>query len=180
MLVWALNKMYGWEPTEFTDKGNPITDSDVLEKLDFPLVDAILRYREVDKLLSVYAAAFRDNVDCCGLLQSEWRQSKTLTGRLSSGDPNLQNISSNGDFGSLFRKAVIAPPVDDGWIVGIDLQAIEYRVLASLMWHFYGGQEAEEGGSMPDDVMYLVNVFREGKDVPHCDGGVVGCNTQGR
>lgn len=162
-LVWALQTLYGWEPVEFSDKGNPKTDSDVLEALDYPLVDAILKWREVDKLLSVYAAAFRDSVDGAGLLQSEFRQSQTLTGRLSSSNPNLQNISTNGEFGSLFRKAVIAPP--GGWIVGIDLQAIEYRVLASLMWQFYGGYEAEEDGSMPPDVMYLVNVFREGKDV---------------
>ncbi|HEX2031659.1 MAG TPA: DNA polymerase I [Actinomycetota bacterium] len=116
-----------------TMKGRaPSTEADVLEKLrgHHPIVDALLRYRELAKLKSTYLDALPPLVDHDGRVHTTFNQVAAATGRLSSTNPNLQNIPVRGETGRQIRKAFIAAPGRS--LLVADYSQIELRVLAHL------------------------------------------------
>lgn len=109
------------------------TDHSVLEELSplHELPSLILRHRELSKLKATYLDVLPRAVDqATGRLHTRFHQSVAATGRLSSSDPNVQNIPVKGEFGARIRKAFVAP---QGWcIMAADYSQIELRVLAHL------------------------------------------------
>ncbi len=109
------------------------TDAATLEKLqgDHPVVDAILEYRTLSKLKSTYVDALPSLVNPkTGRVHTDFNQAITTTGRLSSSNPNLQNIPIRTAFSRQIRKAFIPEP---GWrMVAADYSQIELRILAHL------------------------------------------------
>ena len=125
------------------------TDADVLEQLadDHPLPGIVLEHRAIAKLKGTYVDALPKLVHPeTGRIHTRWSQAVAATGRLSSQDPNLQNIPIRTDLGRLIRRAFVAPK---GFVIlSADYSQIELRVLAHLS---------------KDPV--LVDAFRTGQDV---------------
>lgn len=109
------------------------TDSEVLEQL-VPyndVVSDIIEYRQLIKLKSTYIDGFLPLMDENNRVHSNFKQMVTATGRISSTDPNLQNIPIREEFGRQIRRAFI-PRTKDGYIVSADYSQIELRVLAHV------------------------------------------------
>jgi DNA polymerase-1 len=109
------------------------TDIDALEKLapDFPIAAKLINYREVQKLLSTYVDALPEQVSArTGRVHTSFNQTVTATGRLSSTNPNLQNIPVRTDEGRRIREAFIASPGHT--IISADYSQIELRILAHV------------------------------------------------
>ena len=124
----------GLQPGKKTPKGELSTDASVLEKLRdaHPIVDALLSWRELDKLNSTYLEALPRLVDAKdGRLHTSFNQTVAATGRLSSSNPNLQNIPIRSDLGRQIRRAFI-PGGDDQILLVADYSQIELRILAHL------------------------------------------------
>ena len=124
------------------------TDADTLEKLigQHPCIAPILKYRQVVKLNSTYIDALLRKMDETGRVHTSFDQTGTATGRISSSEPNLQNIPVRTEMGREIRKAFITRP---GCVLAdADYSQIELRVMA----HFSG-----------DDAM--VDAFRRGQDI---------------
>lgn len=125
------------------------TDVDVLTRLavDHPLPALVLEYRGLAKLKSTYVDALMAAVNpATGRLHTTFNQAVTATGRLSSSDPNLQNIPIRGEQGRRLREAFVAPP--DALLVAADYSQIELRILAHM-----SGDPA------------LIEAFRRGEDI---------------
>ncbi len=107
------------------------TSIDVLQKLRsvHPIIDKILMYRTLTKLYSTYIVGLQEQIFHDGKIHTIYNQALTQTGRLSSTDPNLQNIPVKSEEGKLIRKAFI-PEYD--YLVSFDYSQIELRVLAHL------------------------------------------------
>jgi len=121
-------------PGKKTPKGQLSTDASVLEKLRdmHPIVDAILSWRELDKLNSTYLDALPKQVDPRdGRVHTTFNQTGAATGRLSSTNPNLQNIPVRGELGRQIRRAFVPGSKGDVLLVA-DYSQIELRVLAHL------------------------------------------------
>jgi DNA polymerase-1 len=129
-----LYEQLGLQPGRKTSKGQLSTDASVLEKLrdQHPIVDALLRWRELDKLNSTYLEALPRMVDAVdGRLHTTFHQTVAATGRLSSSNPNLQNIPIRSELGRQIRRAFI-PGADDQVLLVADYSQIELRILAHL------------------------------------------------
>jgi DNA polymerase-1 len=114
-------------------KTGPSTDQDVLEKLadKHPLPRTVLEIRTLSKLMSTYLDALPELVDPRdGRIHTTFNQATAATGRLSSSDPNLQNIPTRTELGQRIRKAFIAEP--GSVLVSADYSQIELRVLAHV------------------------------------------------
>ncbi len=108
-----------------------VTDADVLKKLsDYPIVKNILEYRALAKLYSTYIEGIINEIRDDGKIHTIYTQTLTRTGRLSSIEPNLQNIPMRSEYGRLIRKAFL--PEDDSVIMSADYSQIELRVFAHL------------------------------------------------
>ncbi len=121
-------------PGKKTPKGQLSTDASVLEKLRdmHPIVDAILSWRELDKLNSTYLEALPKQVDPRdGRVHTTFNQTGAATGRLSSTNPNLQNIPVRGELGRQIRRAFV-PGAKDEVLLVADYSQIELRILAHL------------------------------------------------
>ena len=132
-----------------TPKGAPSTAEEVLQELalDYPLPKVILENRGLSKLKSTYTDKLPLLVSTkTNRVHTSYHQAVTATGRLSSTDPNLQNIPIRSEEGRKIRLAFIAPP--EHKIVAIDYSQIELRIMAHL---------SDDPG--------LVKAFSEGKDV---------------
>ena len=107
------------------------TDVKVLEKLaqDYPIAEKILEYRALTKLNSTYIAGLKNYILPDGKIHTIYKQTLTRTGRLSSVDPNLQNIPVREELGRKIRKAFI--PVND-LLLSADYSQIELRILAHI------------------------------------------------
>ncbi|MDD1622543.1 MAG: DNA polymerase I [Methylococcaceae bacterium] len=116
-----------------TPKGQPSTDESVLQELavDYALPKLILDHRGMSKLKSTYTEKLPQQVnDRTGRVHTSYHQAVAATGRLSSSDPNLQNIPIRSEEGRKIRQAFIAPP---GYkIVAADYSQIELRIMAHL------------------------------------------------
>jgi DNA polymerase I len=113
-------------------KTGPSTDAEVLEKLaqEHPLPRVLLEYRTLSKLKSTYLDALGPLIAVDGRLHTTFHQAATATGRLSSSDPNLQNIPIRTDVGRSIRRAFVADP---GWkLLSADYSQIELRILAHI------------------------------------------------
>ncbi len=109
------------------------TNAQVLTELAeiHPLPELILRYRELEKLLGTYVEKLPGMINPeTGRIHTTFNQSVTATGRLSSSDPNLQNIPVRTELGGQIRRAFVAPP--SRLLLGADYSQIELRVLAHL------------------------------------------------
>jgi len=116
-----------------TPKGQPSTEESVLQELalEYPLPKLILEHRSLSKLKSTYTDKLPQQVDDkTGRIHTSYHQAVAATGRLSSSDPNLQNIPIRSEEGRKIRQAFIAPP---GYkIVAADYSQIELRIMAHL------------------------------------------------
>ncbi len=109
------------------------TDSDVLSKLApvYPICDSVLKYRELTKLKSTYVDALPELIDPSdGRVHTNYQQAVTQTGRLSSVNPNLQNIPIRTERGRAIRKAFIAPMGQ--CLLSLDYSQVELRILAEI------------------------------------------------
>jgi DNA polymerase-1 len=113
-------------------KTGPSTDQEVLEKLaeEHPLPAAIIEYRSISKLKSTYLDALPELVARDGRIHTTYHQAATATGRLSSSDPNLQNIPIRTDLGREIRRAFVAQ--EGHQLVSADYSQIELRLLAHI------------------------------------------------
>ena len=108
------------------------TDAQTLEEMrgESPIIDDILEYRHVTKLKSTYTTALTEAADEQGRIHTDFKQALTATGRLSSAEPNLQNIPIRTKLGREMRKFFIA---DEGYtLVDADYSQIELRLLAHI------------------------------------------------
>ncbi|ADD02089.1 DNA polymerase I [Thermoanaerobacter sp. CM-CNRG TB177] len=125
------------------------TDSEVLEQL-VPyndIVSDIIEYRQLTKLKSTYIDGFLPLMDENNRVHSNFKQMVTATGRISSTEPNLQNIPIREEFGRQIRRAFI-PRSRDGYIVSADYSQIELRVLA----HVSGDEKLIESFMNNEDI----------------------------
>ena len=129
-----------------TSTGKPSTDASVLKKLDHPVVEALLEYREYEKLRGTYVDGYLPLVDPDGRIRTRFNQMAATTGRLSSDRPNLQNIPIRSESGRTIRRAFIAG--EGAEFLVADYSQIELRVLA----HMSGDP-------------FLVEAFRSGSDI---------------
>ncbi|MCM1284313.1 MAG: DNA polymerase I [Muribaculaceae bacterium] len=108
------------------------TSAEVLEKLagEYPIVSDILEYRQLAKLKSTYADGLVNYADGTGRIHTTFHQTITATGRLSSTDPNLQNIPIRIELGRLIRK--VFHPMEGNLFVDSDYSQIELRLLAHM------------------------------------------------
>lgn len=124
------------------------TAADVLEKLapDYPIVSDILEYRGLTKLKSTYADGLAAYIDEGGRIHSTFNQTITATGRISSTEPNLQNIPMRMELGRRIRKVFV--PMEGYLFVDADYSQIELRVLA----HMSGDKQLIEAYKMDEDI----------------------------
>lgn len=121
----------GLTPLKKTPKGAPSTNEEALKLLDHPLVDLILSYRTLTKLNSTYLEALPKQIDLnTHRLHTSYHQAVTATGRLSSSNPNLQNIPIRSTQGARIRGAFIASK--GSVIIAADYSQIELRIMAQL------------------------------------------------
>ena len=132
-----------------TPSGAPSTNEEVLQELalDYPLPKLIIEYRGLAKLKSTYTDKLPKMINAeTGRVHTSYHQAVTATGRLSSTDPNLQNIPIRNDEGRRIRQAFVA---QHGWkILAVDYSQIELRIMAHL-----SGDKA------------LLEAFQQGKDI---------------
>ncbi len=115
-----------------TPKGAPSTDAAVLAKLadEHPILEKLLRYRELEKLRSTYIDGLLPLVSGEGRIHARFNQMAAATGRLSSDHPNLQNIPVRSEEGRTIRRAFVPRP---GWrFITADYSQIELRILAHM------------------------------------------------
>lgn len=132
-LQTILFEKQGIKPTKKTPGGAPSTSEEVLAELalDYPLPKVILEHRGLSKLKSTYTDKLPLMINpVTGRVHTSYHQAVTATGRLSSTDPNLQNIPVRNDEGRRIRQAFIAGP--DKRIVAADYSQIELRIMAHL------------------------------------------------
>lgn len=117
------------------------TSVEVLEQLkdQSPIVQKVLDYRQIAKIQSTYVKGLLDVIQPDGRVHTRYQQTLTATGRLSSVDPNLQNIPVRLEEGKKIRKAFI-PSNKDGYIFSCDYSQVELRVLA----HVSGDENMQE------------------------------------
>ena len=128
--------------------GNYSTSKDILDKLApyNPIIDKIEEYRMLSKLYTSYITGLIEEVYPDGKCHTIYNQTLTRTGRLSSQEPNLQNIPARLEYGKLIRKAFV--PEKDSILLSSDYSQIELRVFASM---------CKESN--------LIEAFKEGKDI---------------
>lgn len=124
------------------------TSADVLEKLagEYPIVSDILEYRTLSKLKSTYADGLQNFVEADGKIRTSFNQTITATGRLSSTEPNLQNIPIRIELGRLIRK--VFHPMPGNVFVDSDYSQIELRILA----HMSGDEKLIEAYNSGQDI----------------------------
>lgn len=143
-------------PNEKKTKTGYSTSAEVLDKLapDHPIVADVLEYRQLSKLKSTYADGLTNFIEQDGKIHTTFNQTITATGRLSSTDPNLQNIPIRIELGKLIRKVFL--PEEGHLFVDSDYSQIELRVLAHL-----------------SDDEKLIEAFKNGQDIHRSTASLV-------
>ena len=143
-------------PNEKKTKTGYSTSAEVLDKLapDHPIVADVLEYRQLSKLKSTYADGLINFIEQDGKIHTTFNQTITATGRLSSTDPNLQNIPIRIELGKLIRKVFL--PEQGHLFVDSDYSQIELRVLAHL-----------------SDDEKLIAAFKNGQDIHRSTASLV-------
>lgn len=143
-------------PNEKKTKTGYSTSAEVLDKLapDHPIVADVLEYRQLSKLKSTYADGLINFIEQDGKIHTTFNQTITATGRLSSTDPNLQNIPIRIELGKLIRKVFL--PEEGHLFVDSDYSQIELRVLAHL-----------------SDDEKLIAAFKNGQDIHRSTASLV-------
>ena len=141
-----LSEKYNWQPTEFTDKGTPKVDEDVLSKLDYPEAKDLARYFLLQKRIGQLAEgnnAWLKLVEPDGRIHGHVITNGAVTGRCTHTHPNLAQVPAVGVFmGAEFRSLFYAP---DGWnVLGADASGLELRCLAHYMARYDGGSYAQK------------------------------------
>lgn len=132
-----------------TSAGNYSTAADVLDEMrgEHPIIDLILEYRELGKLKSTYTDTLPESIDpATGRVHTSFNQTGTVTGRLASASPNLQNIPTRTETGKQIRTAFTAAP--GSVLLSVDYSQIELRIVAHM-----SGDEA------------MIKAFNEGHDI---------------
>ncbi len=125
------------------------TAADVLENMrgEHPIIDGILQYREISKLKGTYVDALPALINArTGRLHTSYNQAGSATGRMSSSNPNLQNIPTRTEAGREVRRAIITPP--GTCLLAVDYSQVELRVMAHVA-----------------DEPYLLDAFNQGQDI---------------
>jgi DNA polymerase-1 len=132
----ALFEKLGLEPPDRarkTSSGHYSTAAAVLEAMtsQHPVVDWVLEYRELEKLRSTYVDALPEQINpSTGRVHTSFNQTGTVTGRIASSDPNLQNIPTRTEVGRRVRNGFVARP---GWaLLAVDYSQIELRIVAHM------------------------------------------------
>ena len=147
----VLFKELGLPKTKRTKTGYYSTDANSLESLRemHPVVDRILEYRQVSKLKSTYVDALPEMINPhTGRVHTSYNQTGSVTGRISSSEPNLQNIPIRTELGRQVRRAFVAEHAPDWQLFSADYSQIELRVLAHM---------SQDTG--------LLEAFRRGEDI---------------
>lgn len=120
-------------PPQKKTKSGYSTNADVLEKLKnyHPIIPLILEYRKLGKLISTYVDGLISSADSQGKVHTVFKQAATATGRLSSAEPNLQNIPIKSEEGRTLRKFFV-PSEPNNILIDADYSQIELRLLASI------------------------------------------------
>ncbi len=129
-----------------TSTGKPSTDASVLKKIAHPVVEALLEYREYEKLRGTYVDGYLPLIEADGRIHTRFNQMAATTGRLSSDRPNLQNIPVRSESGRTIRRAFVAG--EGAEFLVADYSQIELRVLAHM------SQDP-----------FLLDAFRSGSDI---------------
>lgn len=143
-----LYKKLGLPMAKLTQGGQPSTSQLTLEKLgaDYPIVAKILEFRKLDKMRATYLDPLPRLMDVDNRIHSTFNQTATATGRLSSSEPNLQNIPVRGELGKRMRACFVPGP--GNLLVAADYSQIELRILAHL-----------------SQDQHLLAAFRDGEDI---------------
>ncbi len=128
--------------------GKYSTSKDILDKITFihPIVPKILKYRTLAKLYTNYAVGLKNEIREDGRIHTIYTQALTRTGRLSSIEPNMQNIPARGEYSTIIRKAFI--PDENCLFLGADYSQVELRIFAAL-----------------SNTENLIEAFKEDKDI---------------
>jgi DNA polymerase-1 len=131
-----------------TSGGAISTAATELEKLrdEHPIIESVLEYRELSKLKTTYIDPFPSLIGADGRIRTSYNQTGTATGRLSSSDPNLQNIPTRTELGQRFRAAFVAAPGTQ--LLSLDYSQLELRLVAHI------AQDA-----------VMMEAFRNGEDI---------------
>lgn len=143
-----LYKKLGLPMPKLTQGGQPSTSQMTLEKLggNYQIVDSILEFRKLDKMRATYLDPLPRLMDAENRIHSTFNQTATATGRLSSSDPNLQNIPVRGELGKRMRACFVA--ATGNLLAAADYSQIELRILAHL-----------------SQDRHLLKAFQEGQDI---------------
>lgn len=148
--AWALQQQ-GWEPVELTPKGKPKVDEDVISGLThLPIAALFNRYAKISKLISTFLEPLSQHADENNMVHGSYHQCRTVTGRLSCSNPNMQQIPKHGEHGETMRSLIVCPNEDVALFNG-DLSNIECRMVAYYML------------TVCDDPV-LAKIFIEGQD----------------
>ena len=135
-------------PAKKKTKSGYSTNAEVLEELrsHSPIVDNVLKYRQYTKLNSTYVSGLLDKIAPDGRIHTWFRQTETRTGRISSTEPNMQNIPVRTELGAQMRKFFTAP--EGRLLVDADYSQIELRVMA----HLCGDENMTEAFTSGEDI----------------------------
>jgi DNA polymerase I-like protein with 3'-5' exonuclease and polymerase domains len=131
----------GWQPSEFTETGQPMVDETVLSALPYPCCKKLVEYLELTKIIGMLAEgnqAWLKLVTDKDRIHGRVITNGAVTGRCTHNSPNLAQIPARGTYGHQCRELFTAP---DGWtMLGCDASGLELRMLASYMARYDGGK----------------------------------------
>lgn len=148
---WVMQEVFSWEPTEFTEKTQePSITNETMGAFNADFTVALVEWLLASKVRGTFLKAFVTASDSNGYVHGKFNTCRTRSGRLSSSDPNLQNIPTRSELGHKVRELFTPPPGQ--LMFGGDLSNIELRVLAYLLETMVGDSQ-------------LADTFRRGEDV---------------
>lgn len=151
-IIYNLKRVYGWIPSEFTAKGQPKIDDEILEELPYPEVKPIARLFMIKKRLAQLAEGQDDNdwmhsQVADGRIHGAVNSNGCVTGRMSHSHPNLGQVPKAQDsvpYGAECRDLFGAEPGHDRCLVGIDAKGLELRCLGHYLTYYDNGAYANE------------------------------------